>query len=221
MKRPTGVILGSALAFPSKAKARKHFSDMLARYDVGDTVQPQDAMELGLLLLRHESADEKIGVGVDSFMVVRPDGYEGKCFGLRRVDGTATHFSYLHCLAPYTKKTTVMRAAREAVEDTIHSVRAKAFDSGKPVVCEVSGVPVTWDTAHVDHASPTFAEIVDRWRGNRTWDEIEVVEGLDVFGDRFAERERRSFRSFHDAVATLRIVAAKVNCGQLRRRVSA
>lgn len=212
MRRKKGLILGPSLTFASKAQATKHFSEMLSRYAPGDLVTPEDSEELALLLLLHTDADEKIGAGVSSFMVMRPDArLKGQCFGINRVDGTKTHFSYRHCITPFSQRGDVLRAARAAVANTVHVFKTKAFESGEPVLCALSGVPLTWDTAQVDHADPLFVEIVEKWRGPRAWEEIDVLDGPDVFGAHLADAEKQSFCEFHDKVATLRILEDKVN----------
>ncbi|WP_407470002.1 DUF3223 domain-containing protein [Xanthomonas campestris] len=52
---------------------------MLNSYRRGERVSDADAIELNALLSRHISRDEKVGVGVDHFLV-DSDEYGGQCF---------------------------------------------------------------------------------------------------------------------------------------------
>ena len=49
------------------------------------------------LLKLHKDSTKKIGDGIKHFVVkeVRKSGNPTKCFGIKRKDGTETHFSYL------------------------------------------------------------------------------------------------------------------------------
>jgi hypothetical protein len=80
------------------------FKAMLNRYRVGDRVNEDDGLDLTALLNRHDERDEKIGSGIDYFIVeAAPDGHNGRCFWIVQTDGSRVDFSYKHCLAakPY------------------------------------------------------------------------------------------------------------------------
>ena len=85
------------IQFRIKDDARKHFSAMLTKYSIGDPISPEDTKDLASLLRRHESYDEKVGVGIDYF-VVMDDGHNYKCFGIMRVDGSLEDFTYKGCI---------------------------------------------------------------------------------------------------------------------------
>jgi hypothetical protein len=85
--------------FDKAGDGNKFFSDMLNRYPVGTVVNPVDSLDLSSLLKRHDELDEKIGVGIAHFDVAAaPDGHDGKCFWIVRIDGTRIDFSFKHCL---------------------------------------------------------------------------------------------------------------------------
>lgn len=79
--------------FPRQQDALKFFSDMLTRYNAGDRVAEDDAIDLNALLKRHIDVDKKVGVGVDYFKVDK-DGYGYKCFWIVRVDSSQVDFTY-------------------------------------------------------------------------------------------------------------------------------
>lgn len=83
--------------FPRQLDALQFFGDMLARYNVGDRVTDEDAIDLLALLARHVDAVKKIGVGVDHFKVDK-DGYGGKCFWIVRTDASQIDFTYKRCV---------------------------------------------------------------------------------------------------------------------------
>lgn len=83
--------------FPRQMDAIKFFSDMLARYGVGDRVSEIDAADLRALLTRHRECASKIGAGLDHFKVDK-DGYGGRCFWVVRIDASQTDFSYRRCI---------------------------------------------------------------------------------------------------------------------------
>lgn len=77
------------------------FRAMLNRYPVGARVSDADKKDLLAILNRHDERIEKIGVGVDHFVVeAAPEGYSGKCFWIVRTDGSRIDISYKHCLEP-------------------------------------------------------------------------------------------------------------------------
>jgi hypothetical protein len=70
---------------------------MLNRYRPTQLVCEEDAADLAALLKRHSEYEEKVGVGIDHFEVMRAE-YGTQCFRLVRTDGTGEDFSYLHCI---------------------------------------------------------------------------------------------------------------------------
>ena len=57
------------LVFRSKAAAMAHFAGILNSTPLGQRVAPEHHADLLVLLGRHPDASEKIGVGVDHFIV--------------------------------------------------------------------------------------------------------------------------------------------------------
>lgn len=89
------VKIGS-LSFAKKGDADEFFKSMLYKYDLGDTVSADDAEHLISLLAMHPEADNKIGVGIESFSVRTAD-FGTRCFWVNRADGTAEKFSFKSC----------------------------------------------------------------------------------------------------------------------------
>ncbi|NKN01139.1 DCL family protein [Rhizobium leguminosarum] len=98
MAKARSVQIGNRL-FGKVGDASAFFSQMLGRYQVGEAVSAEDAMDLAHLLARHSEAEEKIGSGISYFIVDRaPDPYPGRCFWVVRKDGVPVDFAIKHCL---------------------------------------------------------------------------------------------------------------------------
>lgn len=89
------VNIGS-LSFAKKGEADEFFKKMLYKYDLGDKVSADDAAYLTDLLAMHTEANEKIGVGIESFSVRTAD-FGTRCFWVNRSDGTTEKFSFKSC----------------------------------------------------------------------------------------------------------------------------
>lgn len=85
------------IQFRIKEDARKHFSAMLTKYSIGQAITAEDERDLDALFRRHNDYDQKVGSGIDHF-VVMDDGHNYKCFGVRRKDGTLEDFTYKGCI---------------------------------------------------------------------------------------------------------------------------
>ncbi|MDQ0042820.1 DCL family protein [Variovorax boronicumulans] len=95
------VTLSNGRGWSTRSAALKFFKEMLARYDVGDTVgSPGDHADLLALLVRYDAVltpgeQGKIGVGVSHFSKqwASAEGYSTACFYVHRIDGTIDDFS--------------------------------------------------------------------------------------------------------------------------------
>lgn len=85
------------MRFAKKGDALKFLQAMLQRYSPGERVSEDDAVILRDALLRHPDAAEKVGEGIDHF-VVRSAEYRTQCFWAVRTDGTTDRFSYRSCV---------------------------------------------------------------------------------------------------------------------------
>jgi hypothetical protein len=107
-----------------------------------------------------------------------------------------------------------------AVADDLAVAKQKFFatyaDVFCRVPCELTGRLIKFDEAHIDHADPTFRQLVATFRAARGWLHAIPPDILTAPADcqtetRFANPEiANAFRDFHK-VALLRVVAADVN----------
>lgn len=85
-------------SFANRKEAADFFSAMLNRYRPKQRVCDEDAVDLAALLVRHSEYQQKVGIGIDHFEVMRAE-FGTQCFRVVRIDGTGEDFSFLHCIA--------------------------------------------------------------------------------------------------------------------------
>jgi hypothetical protein len=205
-----------AETFATKSAADARIAGVLRKYQAGSRLAPEDDNFMRLVLNRHASASEKIGVGVDHIEVMQSD-YGNRCFCIVRVDGSRIDFSYKSCLTPRSAEEDFKKACRTSVVNTVLAFKSMAFALSGSLVCPVSGEIVTWDTCHVDHAEPwTFDAIIAAFVA-----EYGALARVDAAGGtttRFLhDSDTLMFRAYHDARATLRVVSRTANLSTLRR----
>lgn len=173
----------------------------------------------------HTEEPSKTGCGIDGFFRRRNNSeqFSTPSFWVRRTDGTETDFSYIWAVKgiPMGKAQEFSNACRKAVSSELLGAKWAAFeqygDESGCMPCEITGELVTYEEAHLDHAWPTFAQIVATFRSARGWT-AQIPEGvLSVPKDAQTETSfvdesvAEAFRETHRGVAILRIVSSKAN----------
>jgi hypothetical protein len=81
--------------FPTKVSIIGYLSKHLQNAELGDTIKEGEELYWVLkdLLYKHPNSDKKIGVGLRNFFVGEPPVYPGRCFYIRRTDGSVEDFS--------------------------------------------------------------------------------------------------------------------------------
>lgn len=222
--------LSNGRVWKTQSAAMAHFKDMLARYADEETVEDRvDHEDLVALLERYDAVivdgPSKIGRGADWFFRRRNvgDGYSTPGFWVRRVDGSETDFSYLAAVrgAPKSSTQEFYDACRATVAADLKAAKARHFktygdDLGR-VPCELTDALITQDEAHIDHAYPTFGQLVLSFRAARGWQHDAPIGTVTAPADnqtttRFVDPAvAGAFRQFHHAAAILRIVARTRN----------
>lgn len=82
-------------SFASQNKARLHFSEMLNRYRVGQTVSEADKLELQSLLKRHPYYN---GASPVRRITVTKSGFGRDCFAIVRPDQSLQRLSFIACI---------------------------------------------------------------------------------------------------------------------------
>lgn len=211
--------------FITQGCATEFFKAMLNRYQPGERVTNDDALELSALIERHPEYAQKVGSGVDHFEVMLSTIHGTQCFKAVRVDGTGTDFSYLTCIrgVPPSRKSQVSLALREVIRMDLYRARdafySKHRDANGLLSCAVTKAKLHSDEGHMDHRPPmTFEVIVTTFLGGRglSYDNVVITSGQDnqvtprIADDVMAE----TFRQYHQRVAVLDFVGKAVNLAQ-------
>ena len=225
-----GVSLSNGRNWSSQKSATEHFRQIRDRY--ADRVPidvEQDHADLLSLLERNDAAhgekDSKIGVGVDFFEVRTNYGSGGptRGFWVHRVDGTATDFSFPWAIRgiPKPQSQEFTDACRASVNQELKAAKRRFFDryadAAGLVPCELSGALLSFETAHVDHAYPSFGALVITFRAARGWHAAIPADTLTMPSDNQLTTTfvdpivADTFKAFHRRAATLRIIAPGAN----------
>lgn len=239
-KKP--VRLPNGKAWSTQTEALAHFRSMLHRYADNACLEDRaDHDDLVALLERYDGVisdgPSKIGPGIDSFFRRRNIGenYSTPGFWVRRVDGTETDFSFPAAVRgePKTWQQEFYDACRNAVAADLKAAKRAHFqkygDANGLVPCDLTDELISFEEAHIDHAYPTFGQLVVSFRAANGWQQDVPTGLLTAPSDaqtttlfvvsEVAER----FRSFHRGAASLRVIARRQNlsmaAGQRRPRV--
>ena len=225
------VAIGSR-SFRTQSSALEHFKVLLHRYQDGQRiVDPGDHADLVALIERYDPVLEAVGEpGKGAGQIAHFErrlntgtGWSSSGFWIVRQDGTATDFSYIDAVKgkPKGQSQDFYNACRQAVALDLIQAKKQAYaqygdDQGK-VECELTGVMVTIDEAHLDHAWPNFSLLVSGFRAARGWSK-DIPDGVvsapadgqmtPVFIDNTVSD---AFRAYHHDQAILRILSATAN----------
>ena len=236
MARGISVVLSNGCQWPTQAAAKEYFKEMLHRYGNGQEItNRQDHDALVALLERYDDciAEEptKTGKGIDGFFrrLNVGEGYSTPGFWVRRIDGSETDFSYISAVkgTPKGRSLEFNDACRATVQPDLLAAKRDLFercaDSTRCVPCELTGVPVTFEEAHLDHAWPSFGQVVAAFRAARGWTHAVPDAVLTPPADsqtitRFADPEvAKAFVDMHHGTVILRLVHKKANLAKAAR----
>ena len=96
MPSPIPVVLDH-LRFASQNQARQHFSDMLHRYQPGQSLNPADTTELQSLLKRHPLHGKTALASLDRIHVTTA-GFGRQCFSAQQPDHSKRNVSFVQCV---------------------------------------------------------------------------------------------------------------------------
>jgi len=214
-------------SFPCAAAAERRVRGILARYATAQAMERitgEDRAFVEALIARHPRAALIVDCGIAHICVQRVPFQEHlRRFVVIRRDGSWRDFSWRKCLHPTDALDDVRRICRRLVADQVAGF-ARAFWREHPrgARCPVLGAPMTPKDAHVDHAPPVFAELVQAWLDQEHLEpeDIDIVYRADYGGrSEFADPLLgECWREFHRKHARLRVVSARANLSTLRRR---
>lgn len=205
----------NGIRFPSKSALKQHVQQILQSYEYDEVLSEEHQAFMKEFIKGHREYDIKAGKGVKE-LYVGDSGWRNKCFYIRRVDGTVADISYISVINSPSQLAQYKQCCREAVYEDNQAFKREFFRNNPNPVCEITGVPLTWDNSHVDHAPPlTFADLMEVFiKGfHMNVEETDIPLGEDnstitEFGDKeLAEK----FRAFHNKLAKLRVISAEAN----------
>jgi hypothetical protein len=219
-------------SFRAQKDALQHYKAILHRYRDKQRISDQnDHADLVALIDRYDPILDAIGeptkgngqIAHFERRLNTGTGWSSPGFWVVRQDGTDTDFSYIHAVKGKPKELSenFYKACREAVALDLVLTKKQAFaqygdDLGR-VKCELTGVMVTIDEAHLDHAWPSFSILVSGFRAARNWSK-DIPDG--VVADpanaqtttTFLDSEvAEAFRTYHHNLAILRILSKTAN----------
>lgn len=207
--------------FTQKSEAVEACREILYRYQLGERItRSADEQFLLDLLDLHPMRDDKIGCGIAHFEVrVNPRFVRQRTFYLVRVDGSETDFSFKKCLSPPTHRKLVLDAMRHEVVPQVFEFAERMYGAGYPVLCAITECVVERADAHVDHDSPTFLELANRFAVKHGgWEAIDIARADRSIGVQLGRGDQaNAWREYHRAHARLRIVCVEANLSLLRR----
>jgi Protein of unknown function (DUF3223) len=234
-KKP--VQLSNGRAWETQGAALQHFKQMLSRYADEQTIDDRvDHDDLLALLVRYDETvtdqPSKIGVGVDYFFRRRNvfEGYSTSSFWVRRTDNSETDWSYLHAVRgqPRTAAAEFYDACRVAVDADLLAAKRRFFqeygNAQGLAPCDITNLLMSIDEAHLDHAYPTFAQLVVTFRAARGWAH-EIPAGILTAPQDMQTRTQfidaalaANFREYHHAAAILRVIHRDQNLSMAARQ---
>jgi hypothetical protein len=198
-----------------------------------------DHDDLVALLERYDGAisdgPSKIGPGLDSFFRRRNvgEGYSAPGFWVRRVDGTETDIASQRLCAASRRPGSKSFRMLATMPSRRTSLR-RSEPISRNIATRTGSFRGPYRRAHlssrrhVDHACPTFGQLVVSFRAANGWQQ-EMPAALTTPSDAqstalfVAPEVAERFRSFHHSAAALRVIARRRNlsmaAGQRRPRV--
>jgi hypothetical protein len=203
----------------TKAAKKRAISAMLDKWPSQATITGDDDVWLRNLITSHPDYPQKFGDVVRFFVAATP--YGGRCFWFENTAGIIDNFSSGSCVDgnPPLRRRLVI-ACRAAAQPDVHAFKAAYFNGARHAKCSATGETIHWDDAHVDHIVP-FIELATYWID--TSPDLSLADlspdAPGAAGDTFLNPSvADSFRRFHAAEATLRVVKASVNLSRGARR---
>jgi len=190
------------------------------RHAVGDIITDMEELRfiLGTLLNNHPNKKEKIGPGI---MHIRIDlnQVKKKAYTIVRVDGTETALGLYKGVG--VRKDNVRTASRKSVLDSIFSFRDNRFFNNT-YHCDLCKKDLHNKEFDVHHANKEFDEIFGEWRNLDTTRSLDLSMKKEsapheppMFND---IKTIESFRSYHDANATLMLLCKQCHYSQKKKK---
>jgi hypothetical protein len=227
MARGNPVDLGHR-SFRTQKEAQEYFRGEIAKRVVGAVITSDEEFfqDVRALIERHSERDQKVGVGIDAF-IVKLDETKNKMLWLRRTDGSSTDFSYLKCISGrgMTLYSEFTKAARVAIRPDIDECRDAYFrqhgNSDGQAPCEQTGELMAVGDCHVDHFPISFKDLVDQFLKQTgivpSREILSAPADRQTFTSFTCEKTAAHFVQYHRENAKLMVVHKQVNLTRKRK----
>lgn len=208
-------------SFIGKKPAYAYLRGVLSSHKIGDILKGNEDALFRDVVSRHPRADEKIGEGIQHFMVER--GIRGT-LGIKivRMDGSEDDLSIKKCIyGNDSHRRRVLRALRRGIGDDIADLRRQWYDRYQhgsrtgSMRCAISGKFIRIEEGHMDHIPPmTFEVIALTFLAHKAmnFDGIELDQAGMHQEERILDVElEKEFRQWHANLAQLRFIADTQN----------
>ena len=210
--------------YPTYRAVRAEIKKRIGKYaGIGPQSFDEDDTDWFVHCIRemHPYADEKLCKRVVGIRKYNRYGVNGDNLMLVYEDGSAMPFSWNKCCKGKQSSDgiSVKSAMRSAVQDQTSAVMDAAFRDATEIVCQMCGERITRQTAHVDHAPPKFADLVQAWLIDRdmTLDKVPLADDPQGGALIAPGPMLDSWRTFHEQNAVLRVVSARWNTSKEAR----
>jgi hypothetical protein len=203
--------------FSSKSKAEAFVRSINDAHVPGEFLTGEEDAAIRAALQRHPGCAEKVGLGIRRIGIFgNGDTRSGHGFGVERVDGTIARFSYRNCFDANRRENRdrVSEAFRQAVRSAVLKWRDNTVTKHEGrMLCPIARTPIDPKRCHVDHTSPSFAELVKEFLSTEGLeiDEVgvEISDGSQVEAVISDIEIRNRWIQFHNRKVSLRIVSVE------------
>jgi hypothetical protein len=192
--------------FDTKKDAKAYFTEILNRTELNSKLSGDDFNDIKELLETHPNSSEKIGVGIAELYVANTS-YQGKCFHLKRIDGSSDNFGIHKCIDGESDKKNFNMAARQAIKDDMIQLRRDLLQQNNIQETE-------YQNYHVHHqGAKSFSVIVNMFITMRQIQLSSInYNTIEIYGKEFQDETlKNDFRDFHNNEAMFRLITKQEN----------
>ena len=205
--------------FATKKAVERHIRDMFWRYPAMGALTGEDREFVLALIDMHPSRLLIVDCGIRSIHIQPVPGHkeDQRRFLVKRIDESQRDFSWRNSLSPKSAKHKLTGILRFLIQPQIQDFKNRAF-RGR---CETCNSPLSPENCEVDHADPTFKQLMDEWlRTVRlSPDDIAIVGRTQYQAHSYLEDPvlAQAWVEYHEINARLRCVCKPCNSSVLRR----
>jgi hypothetical protein len=164
------------------------------------------------ILNKHPWKYEKIGTGIDSFIIkknkINSRGFE---INIKRNDGSIIDFSWVKCVKGKfpTNNKKLLEAMREAI-----SIQIISYKNTHKHICKNCRETSKAQRYHVDHDNPEFKELSETFLKENKNHPKQFGENIDTHITKFLIKDHlfeKKWQKFHKTYANLQILCESCN----------